>query len=274
VSNIIDPDSFRQFEQSGWQNIPRQYHQAFGELTAQSIEPLLDAAGVKKGTKVIDIATGPGYVAAAAARRGATVIGVDFSTAMIEEAKRHYPDIEFREGNAEQLLFGNNLFDAAVMNFGVLHLDKPDQALAEACRVLRTGGRFGFTAWAKPEEAVGFGIVLRSLAKYGDVNVSLPEGPPFFRFSEPDECMRSLLVAGFAAPQVVKVRQFWRLPSLDSLFECMRDSTVRTAGLLRAQKPDVLEKIRGAMLEEVKNHQTANVVELPMPAILASGTKA
>jgi ubiquinone/menaquinone biosynthesis C-methylase UbiE len=274
VSNIIDPDSFRQFEHSGWQNIPRQYHQAFGELTAQSIEPLLDAAGVKKGTKVIDIATGPGYVAAAAARRGATVIGVDFSTAMIEEAKRHYPDIEFREGNAEQLLFGNNLFDAAVMNFGVLHLDKPDQALAEACRVLRTGGRFGFTAWAKPEEAVGFGIVLRSLAKYGDVNVSLPEGPPFFRFSEPDECMRSLLVAGFAAPQVVKVRQFWRLPSLDSLFECMRDSTVRTAGLLRAQKPDVLEKIRGAMLEEVKNHQTANVVELPMPAILASGTKA
>jgi ubiquinone/menaquinone biosynthesis C-methylase UbiE len=274
VSNMIDPDSFRQFEHSGWQNIPRQYHQAFGELTAQSIEPLLDAARVKKGTKVIDIATGPGYVAAAAARRGATVIGVDFSTAMIEEAKRHYPDIEFREGNAEQLSFGNNLFDAAVMNFGVLHLGKPDQALAEACRVLRTGGRFGFTAWAKPEEAVGFGIVLRSLAKYGDVNVSLPEGPPFFRFSEPDECMRSLLVAGFAAPQVVKVRQFWRLPSLDSLFECMRDSTVRTAGLLRAQKPDVLEKIRGAMLEEVKNHQTANVVELPMPAILASGTKA
>jgi hypothetical protein len=54
----------------------------------------------------------------------------------------------------------------------------------------------------------------------------------------------------------------------------MRDSTVRTAGLLRAQKPDVLEKIRGAMLEEVKNHQTANVVELPMPAILTSGTKA
>ena len=270
---MIDPDSFRQFEHSGWQNIPQQYHQAFGELTAQSIEPLLDAAGVKKGTKVIDIATGPGYVAAAAARRGATVIGVDFSTAMIEEAKGRYPDIEFREGDAEHLAFGNGLFDAAVMNFGILHLGRPDHALAEACRVLRTGGRFGFTAWAKPEDAVGFGIVLRSLAKYGDVNVSLPEGPPFFRFSEPDECIRSLLVAGFASPKVVKVPQFWRLPSLDSLFEFMRDSTVRTAGLLQAQRPDALEKIRQAMLNELKNYQKRNAVELPMPAMLASGVK-
>ena len=87
-SHMIDPHSFREFEHSGWQGIPQQYHQAFGELTTQSIEPLLDAAGVKAGTKVIDIASGPGYVAAAAARRGATVIGVDFSAAMVAEAQR------------------------------------------------------------------------------------------------------------------------------------------------------------------------------------------
>lgn len=270
---MIDPDSFRQFEHSGWQNIPAQYHQAFGELTAQSIEQLLDAAAVKKGTKVIDIATGPGYVAAAAARRGATVVGIDFSAAMIEAAKRRYPDIEFREGDAEQLPFGNNLFDAAVMNFGVLHLGRPDQALAEACRVVRPDGRFAFTAWAKPEEAAGFGIVLRSLAQYGDVTVSLPEGPPFFRFSDADECIRSLLVAGFAAPKVVKVSQFWRLTSVDSLFEFMRDSTVRTAGLLQVQKPEALEKIREAMREELKQYRKGTFLELPMPAILASAVK-
>ena len=66
-SHMIDFHAFREFEHSGWQGIPRQYHQAFGELTIQSIEPLLDAAGVKAGTRVIDIASGPGYVAAAAA---------------------------------------------------------------------------------------------------------------------------------------------------------------------------------------------------------------
>jgi SAM-dependent methyltransferase len=270
---MIDPDSFRQFEHSGWQNIPQQYHQAFGELTAQSIEPLLDAAAVKKGTKVIEIATGPGYVAAAAAKRGATVIGVDFSAAMIAEAQRRNPGVEFREGDAEQLPFGNDLFDAAVVNFGILHLGRPDQALAEACRVLCPGGRFGFTVWAKPEEAVGFGIVLGAIAKYGNLNVPLPEGPPFFRFSEPDECVRSLLSAGFQSPKVAKVAQVWRLPSVDSLFEFMKDSTVRTAGLLRAQKPEVLEQIRHAMRDESKQYQKGDAIELPMPAILSSGMK-
>ena len=209
---MIDPHSFSEFEHSGWQGIPQQYRRAFGELTTQSIEPLLDAAGVKANTKVIDIATGPGYVAAAAARRGATVIGVDFSATMIAEAQKNNLTSSFAKATRSNCRSTIDLFDAAVMNFGILHLARPDQALAEACRVLCTGGRFGFTAWAKPDEAIGFGIVLRSIAAHGDPNVPLPEGPPFFRFSEPDECVRSLLAAGFESPKVVKVPQTWRLP--------------------------------------------------------------
>jgi hypothetical protein len=53
----------------------------------------------------------------------------------------------------------------------------------------------------------------------------------------------------------------------------MRESTVRTAGLLGAQKPEVLEKISDAMRHELKQYQKGKAVELPMPAILASGTK-
>ena len=270
---VIDSHSFREFEHSGWQAIPRQYHEAFGELTTQSIEPLLNAAIVEKGANVLDIASGPGYVAAAAARRGATVIGVDFSMAMVAEAQGRNPEVEFREGDAEQLPLGDGLFDAAVMNFGILHLARPDQALTEAYRVLRSGGRFAFTAWAKPDEAIAFGIVLQAIAAHGDPNVPLPEGPPFFRFSEPDECLRSLRAAGFESINVVKVAQTWRLATADSLFEFMKESTVRTAGLLRAQKPEALEKIRDATREKLKNYQTGGAIELPMPAILASAVK-
>jgi len=267
---MIDSNSFREFEHRGWQGIPGAYHQAFGELTTQSIEPLLDAAAVKVSTKVIDIASGPGYVAAAAARRGASVIGVDFSVAMVAAARERHPDVEFREGDAEELPLSDNVFDAAVMNFGILHLARPDQCLAEACRVLSPGGRFAFTVWAKPEESIGFQIVLGAIAKHGDQNVPLPQGPPFFCFSDPDECRRSLIAAGFASPTVVKVPQLWRLPTIDSLFEFMLRSTVRTAGLLRAQKPAALEKIRDAMRAESKRYQKGNAVELPMPAVLAS----
>ena len=270
---IIDPPKFREFERAGWQSIPAQYHRAFGSLTTQAIEPLLDVVGAGKGVKLLDIACGPGYVAAAAAQRGATVVGVDFSAAMVAKAGRLHPGIEFREGDAEELPFGNGLFDAAVMNFGILHLARPEQALLEAHRVLRTGGKFSFTSWAKPEESVGFGIVLRAVETYGRPSLELPAGPPFFRFSDPAECIRSLIVAGFDAPKVTKVKQLWRLPAGDGLFEAMRDSTVRTAGLLRSQEPGALENIRAAIREETRTYQKGDLVELPMPAILASATK-
>jgi SAM-dependent methyltransferase len=270
---IIETEKFRTFEHAGWEGITAEYHQAFGALTSQAIAPLLNAVGARRGAKLLDIATGPGYVAAAAAKRGVTVLGVDFSAAMVAQAQRLHPGIDFREGNAETLPLGNGLFDAAVMNFGILHLARPEQALAEACRVIRAGGRFAFTVWARPEETIGFGIVLRAVETHGEPRVELPEGPPFFRYSDPDECARALLVAGFESPSVTRVRQVWRLPTVDSLFEFMKDSTVRTAGLLRAQKPTVLNKIRDAMRAEAEQYRKRDGVELPMPALLASATK-
>jgi SAM-dependent methyltransferase len=270
---VIDPERFRQFEHAGWQGIPTLYHQAFGNLTVQVIEPLLDAVDARPGTNLLDIACGPGYVAASAAKRGATVIGIDFSSAMVAEARRCYPNIEFSEGDAEQLPFDDGLFDAAAMNFGILHLARPERALTEARRVLRTGGKFAFTVWSKPEETTGFGITLRAVATHGELNVDLPEGPPFFRFSDPDECVGSLLAAGFESPKIAKLPQIWRLPAGDGLFEAMRDSTVRTAGLIRAQKPAALEHIRSAIRDDTKAYGKGDRIELPMPAILAAATK-
>jgi ubiquinone/menaquinone biosynthesis C-methylase UbiE len=268
-----DSESFHEFEHAGWQSIPVSYHQAFGELTTQAIQPLLDAVHAKSGISLLDIASGPGYVAAAALRRGATVVGVDFSAVMVAQAQRLYPGIQFREGDAEDLPFNDGAFDAAVMNYGLLHLERPEQALSEAQRVLCTGGRFAFTVWAKPVEAIGFGIVLRAIEQHGDLSVNLPPGPPFFRFSESSECVAALLAAGFDSPHVSKVPQIWRLPSGDRLFEIMRDSTVRTAGLLRAQKPDALNRIRDTVRQQTEAYRAGDIVELPMPAVLATASK-
>ncbi|HYA27541.1 MAG TPA: class I SAM-dependent methyltransferase [Acidobacteriota bacterium] len=270
---ILEPEKFRNFEHAGWQGIPAGYHEAFGSLTTQAIALLLDAVRLKKGMTFLDIASGPGYVSAAATKRGATVLGVDFSAAMVEHAKQLHSGVEFREGDAEKLPLGNNLFDAAAMNFGILHLGQPELALTEAHRILRSGGRFAFSVWAKPEETVGFGIVLSAVELHGEPRVELPEGPPFFRYSDPEECKRGLLVAGFESPSVAKVKQVWRLPAGDGLFNAMKDSTVRTAGLLRAQKPTVLKKIRAEMRAALEKFTRDDVVELPMPAWIASGVK-
>lgn len=268
-----DPGPFRAFEHAGWEGVGPRYHDAFGGLTVQAIEPLLDAVGAGEGVRLLDTATGPGYVAGAAARRGACAVGVDFSVAMVAEARQRHPTVEFREGDAEALPFPDGGFDAAVMNFGLLHLGRPERAIQEAHRVLRAGGRFAFTVWARPEEAVGFGIVLRAIRTHGDPDAPLPPGPPFFRFSDPDECRRALIGAGFARPDILRISQVWRLPSPDALFEAMFRGTVRTAGLLRAQSSEALNAIRSSVRDAVSAYQQKDDVELPMPAVLASAVK-
>jgi SAM-dependent methyltransferase len=265
--------AFHDFELAGWEAVPRRYDDAFARLTSQSIGPLLHAVRATQGMRLLDVATGPGYVAAAAAQRGANVVGLDFSATMLSEARRQNPTLDLREGDAEDLPFADESFDAVVMNYGLLHLGRPERAVEEAFRVLRHPGRFAFTVWAPPDKAVGLGIVLDATQRHGDMGVPLPPGPPFFRFSDSAECDKVLRAAGFEETQVTQVMQVWRLASPQTLFEIMLSSTVRIAALLRAQKPEPLARIKAAVQEGAERFRAGEAVELPMPAVLASAVK-
>ncbi len=267
--NEIDPAAFRRFEHEGWQKVASRYNDSFAPVTTQSIDPLLDAAHVGTGTRLLDVACGPGYVTAAAAARGATVLGLDFSSEMVQEARRRYPSLEFREGDAEALPLPDAGFDAVVFNFGMLHFGRPERAISEAHRVLRPGGWVAFTVWAVPEKTLGFGIVLAAIQKYGDLNVPIPTGPPFFRFSAFEESEKFLRSAGFGNIVLKEVAQTWKLSSTDELFEVMYYASVRNAALLHAQKPEVLESIRSGLRREVERYAK----ELPMPAMLYAGER-
>lgn len=270
----IDPMAFHDFERAGWQRAAVHYPGTFGTLTLQAVEPLLDAAGVGPGLRVLDVASGPGYAASAAGARGARVAGVDFSPPMVDEARRRYPDLVFREGDAAALPFEDASFDAVVMNFGLLHLARPEVAIAEAHRVLRLGGRYALTVWAGPEEAMGFGVVLRAMEACGTLDVGLPDGPPFFRFSDFEECRRTFTQAGFSTVQVRKLPLVWRLPAADALFQAALQGGVRTSAVLQAQAPQALSAIRRAVHAALQAYREQEGIAVPMPAVLASGTKA
>ncbi len=265
----LDPAAFHVFEHAGWQGAAQQYDDAFGSLTRQTIAPLLDAAGVRSGTRVLDVASGPGYVAAAAAERGARVTGLDFSAAMLKLARRHNPGIRFRKGDAAALPCKDGSLDAVLMNFGMLHLAQPERAVAEALRVLRPGGTYAFTVWAKPEEALGFGIVIDAVRNHGNPEVGLPPGPPFFRFADGQECENLLKVAGFGRVSVNRVTQVWRFSDPAMLFQAFLEGSVRTRALLQAQVPQALAAIREAIGKAAAGFQDHGTVQIPMPAVLA-----
>jgi SAM-dependent methyltransferase len=160
-----------------------------------------------------------------------------------------------------------------VMNFGLLHLARPEAAIAEAFRVLEPGGRYAFTVWAKPDEAVGFGVVLRAMETHGRTDVGLPDGPPFFRFSDAAECHRTLAQAGFREINVQQLPLIWNLPAADALFQAALCGGVRTSAALQAQSPEALAAIRKAVHAALERYTRNDGVALPMGVVLASATK-
>ncbi len=268
-----DIQTFKGFEHVGWQSVASQYQQYFVALTQQTMAPMLDALHVTPGTRLLDVACGPGFLAAEAARRGVNAVGLDFSASMVTIASQHYPEVLFLVGDAETLPFPEHTFDAVVLNFGLLHLEHPEQALREIYRVLRAGGRFALTLWGRQEETTGFDITLHAVQSHGNPNVSLPPAPPFFRFSEPSELERVLREAGFAQPTIKQLPLLWHLPSADSLFEVMMTASVRMRGVLERQSTEALTAIRHTIHEATQAYECDGSIELPMPALLAATAK-
>ena len=115
MTNQPHPDPFWTFEHSAWERSARAYHNFWTRLTSQTIEPLLSAVQRSGTTRLLDVATGAGNVAQAGVRKGMRVVGVDFSTAMLAQARKQYPEIDFCEADAEVLPFSDNSFDAVVI---------------------------------------------------------------------------------------------------------------------------------------------------------------
>jgi len=85
-------DAFAEFERAGREHAAPRYEEYWSD-TVLFVKPLLDAAGVRAGSRLLDVACGPGFVSEAAAARGAHPMGVDIATAMVERARMRGPDL-------------------------------------------------------------------------------------------------------------------------------------------------------------------------------------
>jgi ubiquinone/menaquinone biosynthesis C-methylase UbiE len=266
-------DAFEAFEASGWERKAAGYQAFFTQITNRTIDDLLDAAGVGQGTRLVDVATGPGLVAGRAVERGATALGIDIAEAMVAIARQHWPSIEFRQADAHELPFTDACFDAVTGNFALLHLGRPERAVGEFTRVLAPGGRLALTVWDEPERAALFGAVLEALDACGATPPDdIPAGPSFFRFSADAE-LRALFEAQGLENVTVTTLRFTHLArSVDEVWDGILDGTVRTSALISGQPAATRRRIREAFGAILDRYRHNDVLALPVSVKLASGT--
>ena len=271
----IDADAFRNFERSAHDEIADGYRCFFTAVTDYAVEPLLDAASVWAGTRVLDVATGPGVVAFRAAGRGASVvIGVDIAPRMLALAAARYPRVDFREGDAEDLALADHSFDCVVSNFGIGHFPRPERALSEFVRVLSPGGAVAVSWWDVPARHRVNGIFFDAMSEAGAVPpADLPTGPPMFRFSDDPALSGALRCAGLAEVTVRSFSFIHRLASPDDLWNGIIGGTVRTSIGIRRQSKEVQARIRAAFDRLVQPCVAPGGINVPVAFKIASGRR-
>ena len=157
VDTAARPDlsAVKERQQAMWSS--GDFH-AVASLIQPVADALCDAVDLQAGWRVLDVATGSGNGAIAAARCGAEVIGIDYVPALLERGRRRAEaegvQIELVEGDAEAIPFVDRSFDAVLSVFGSMFAPDQERAASELARVCRPGGRIGLATWV-PDGFIG-----------------------------------------------------------------------------------------------------------------------
>jgi len=252
-----------------WDLVASAYAEEVMPMFTAFAREALRLAEVSQGTRVLDVACGPGTLSLLAAEAGARVDALDFSPEMIALLRQRAPaGVEPRIGDGQNLPYADASFDAAFSMFGLIFFPDPPRGLRELHRVLVPGGRAVISSWPPPAEVK----MMRVLG--GAMREALPNMPPHAMddpFNNPDGFTAALEAAGFGHVVIHRVTNIQEAPSIDEVW----------ASLKRTMAPLVLLKKRmGERFDPVAAHIEGRMREafgegpqrIELPAYLGVGT--
>src|SRR3981189_2512719 len=261
----------------------RKWHAQIAAFTRGATEALLEAAHLRPGMRVLDLACGVGDPALSIAsevlpsgRVTATGLGPGMMSLAEELArKKGLTNIEFREANAESLPFADASFDVLTCRFGIMFFPDLSKALREGLRVIKPGGRAAFVAWGKKEQpffATTAGIVLKHVPV--PPPPPDPDGPSLFMFGERDRLRNALEAAGLGnGPEEERISAGRWPSSVEQYWEQFTEVAAPFRPLLDQLTAEQRSQARAESLVAVKKFWNGQEVNLPLEIVIGSGMR-
>ena len=261
----------------------RKWHAQIAAFTRGATEAILEAAPLRPGMRVLDLASGVGDPALSIAEHIApsgSVTASDLGPGMISLAEelarsRGLTNIEFREANAESLPFAGESYDLLTCRFGIMFFPDLPKALRECFRVLKPGGHAAFVAWGKlaqPFFTTTAGILLKHVPV--PPPPPDPDGPSLFMFGERDRLRRALEAAGF-----VNVHEEDRIiagrwaSSVDEYWEQFTEVAAPFRPLLEQLTAEKKAQAKAEILTALGKFWNGKELNMPLEIVIGTGTR-
>ena len=238
-------------------------------------DKMVDYAKIKPGNKVLDIATGTGVVALAAAQclnnRG-SVQAIDLSENMIHQAQTKLQtagidNVNFQVMDAENLEFKSNTFDVITCSYGLFFMPDMSAALKSWLRVLKPGGKIIFSSFATSAFQPLSEIFINNLTEYG---VTAPT-PRWLQLAEENLCQQILLDNGFESAKVEQTQLGYHLADFDHWWEVTQSAGYRGLyeQLAQGHRAEFEKKHR----LEIEKHKTKAGIWMDVQTLFSTAIK-
>jgi SAM-dependent methyltransferase len=279
----MDRDEYKRTSLENWQTIAAGWErrrEQIEQTTRPVTEWMVRALDPQPGDTVLEVAAGPGDVGFAAAPllgEEGRLISSDFSSEMVEVARRRAAElglrnVEHRQIDAEDIALEDDSVDGALCRFGLMLMPDPEAAVAEIRRVLRRGGRLAIAVWSTAQRNPWISIAGRILDELGHAPPTDPDAPGPWVLADHERLRDLLAGGGFSAVHIEEVPILLTYVDVDDYVAVSTETSGMLARIWREVSDEEQEVITARLSEDFEPFAVDGGYELPGVAVVASAS--